>query len=213
MSTSTPSGRPIAVVRISRYRKILDYIEFIKLLILNFTNNVALLPSPVPTVANMTTENNALETANTVAGTRVPGAVAARNVKLKKVKTNMWSWLRYVQELADAAPDTATAIQIIESAGFAVRLRGVHIKPTISATYGEEDGEVIIRARAADEKRAGYEWQQSNDGLVWTTVATTLQSHVVIDGLTAGQKYYFRVRAIIKTGPLLWTGAVSIWAK
>jgi hypothetical protein len=164
---------------------------------------------PVPTVANMTTDNDALVTANTVVGTRVLGSVAARNVKLKKVKSNMWAWLRYVQQLADAAPDTATAILIIESAGFAVRIRGVHIKPAIAVVFGEEDGQVIVRAT----KRAVYEWQQSSDGIAWTTVTITTQSHAIIDGLTAGQKYYFRVRAITKDGPLLWSSAVSIYAK
>jgi hypothetical protein len=209
----TPSVKrgPVAVANVKRLKKMLDFIDFIKILILNFTANAVKLPAPDPAVPLMTTDNDDLETLNTLSRQRVPGAAASRNVQYKKVKSNMWSWLRYVQGLADAMEDETAAIEIIELAGFSVRVRGVRIKAPIAAINGQDEGVVILRARAT--KRASYEWQQSTDGTTWTTVSFTTNGHAIINNLTPGQKYFFRVRPILSAGPQIWTTACSIYAK
>src|SRR5436305_2215720 len=98
MGTTPPVKRgPIAVANVKKIKKMLDFIDFIKILILNFTTYALKFPDADPTVANMTTDNNALDAANTLSRQRVPGAAASRNVKYKKVKRSMWSWRDYVQ--------------------------------------------------------------------------------------------------------------------
>lgn len=57
--------------------------------------------------------------------------------------------------------------------------------------------------------RASYLWQISNDNENWTDLPVTLQAKTTVQGLTQGQKVFFRYCTVIKTGQQKWSNSVS----
>ena len=97
----------------------------------------------------------------------------------------------------------------------------------LSATPG--DGQVTLAWTAPDSigggDITGYEYEQNETG-TWTSTGATATSHTVT-GLTNGQAYTFRVRAVNSVGPgeasavstsvtpvegLLWVGTMTVGA-
>src|SRR5690349_9817692 len=111
---STTKSRPIAVLHWNKMKRIADFIVFMRVFILNLVSHAAIFTTPKPTTAVVTTDVDNLVDAEALVKTRVNGAVAARNVKLNVVRLDAKGWQRYVQELADAAPDDDAAAAIIE---------------------------------------------------------------------------------------------------
>jgi hypothetical protein len=114
--------------------------------------------------------------------------------------------LAYVQSVADANPSQGQSI--IESAGMSVRAIGAHPKAELKALPGPVPGSVKLMAKAAAD-RASYDWQYSSDQKTWVYAPESLQAKTVISGLTSGATYYFRFRALIKTGEGAWSVVVS----
>jgi hypothetical protein len=201
--------RPVAVINYRTIRKISEFIVYMRSLVLNIGNASTIFTAPNPALPAVTTNTTDLEDAEATARTRVVGSAAARDVAFEKSNDDLTGLLGYVQRLADLAADEPTAISIIQAAGFGVRRNGVRVKPLLAVKNTEVEGEIKLTAKAAG-KRASYEWQQSPDGSTWTTFDITLQAKTILDGLTSGDKWFFRVRAILITGEQSWTSAVGI---
>ncbi|HKR05665.1 MAG TPA: hypothetical protein VJY62_13605 [Bacteroidia bacterium] len=201
--------RPLAVVKVRLIRKIGDFILAMRTYVLNIGNNPTIFTAPVPALATVTTGIDELETAEALAKTRVQGAAAARDLKYDKSLDDLNSMLAYVQNLADLSKDTATAISIIEAAGFGVKNRGVRVKPPLEAKQGEISGTVKLIAKAAG-KRASYNWRKSPDGTAWTELPPTLQAKTSVNGFVPGSAAYFSYQPVLKTGPENWSATVSI---
>ena len=60
------------------------------------------------------------------------------------------------------------------------------------------------------EGRASYIWQYSLDQETWTTAKVTLKAKAMIEGLTPGKRYYFRVAAVLKDEQGPWKGPINI---
>jgi hypothetical protein len=206
------SKKPLAVYDLSKLGQIGNFIIYLRALIVNFTNNVAILVAPDPTVPTVTSDVTDLVDAEAVAKTRVQGAAAARDLNYDIVFQDMRDWRNYVQKLADHAPNEAAAIAIIEASGFFVRLRGVRVKPPLAVKNSKIAGQVLLSAKSVG-RRASYEWQMSMDGAVWTTFDITLGGRGIVNKLKSGDTVFFRVRGILKDGELDWTAAVSIIVK
>jgi hypothetical protein len=176
---------------------------------LNIKNNVEFFATPIPPLATVTTDTNALEAAETIAKTHVTGSAAARDLQYNIMLSDMFGLQGYVQNLADLAPDEATSIAIINASGFGLRNHRVLIKPLLSVKHGDEEGAIKLVAKSAG-KRASYEWQQSADGIAWSDLPVTLQAKTAVMGLTVGTKMYFRVRPVLKDGAGFWSPPVSI---
>lgn len=150
-----------------------------------------------------------LETANTLAKTRVVGSASARDLKYDVVWDDVHGYQGYVQKLADDAADEATAISIIQASGFDLKNHGIRVKPLLAAKQGNTDGEILLFAKSAGA-RVSYQWQESHDGTAWSELPITLQAKTRVNGLASGSKVYYRVRAILKDGPASWSPLVSI---
>jgi hypothetical protein len=164
-------------------------------------------PSPNPTLAVLTTDNNALEAAQTLAVTKAKGAAADRNTKRAVVLSDLKRMASYVEGVADANPDDAQAI--IESAGLSVK-KTVTPKPKqdLALKPGTISGAVKVVAKSAGP-RTSYDWEWSTDQKTWTPLPSTIQARTTIQGLTAGTTIYVRHRAVTKTGVTDWGQIVS----
>jgi len=204
--------RPLAILRMQTIRAIGKFILKAKTIVLNIGNHTTIFVTPDPTLAIVTTDIGALETAEAVAETRVTGSAAARNAKYDIVLNDLRDLLGYVQKIADDAGDENAAIAIIQASGFDLKNHGVRVKPDLEVKQGPASGEVRMIAKAAPkaEGRAMYEWQKSADEIVWLPIFTTLGTRGIVNGLTPDSKWYFRVRVLNKFGTKGWSSVVSI---
>jgi hypothetical protein len=85
----------------------------------------------------------------------------------------------------------------------------VCVKPFLTVKHRDVEGAVKLVAKSAG-KRVSYEWQQSDDGTIWTDLPVTLQAKTSVTGLTVGRKMYFHVRPVLKDNAGFWSPVVSI---
>ncbi len=201
--------RPLAVLLLKNYRKIHDYIGKARLIVLNIGNASSIFTTPSPTLASVTGHIDTLDNKQAEAETRVTGAAAQRDIAYEAVVDDINGLLGYVQKLADGAPDVVTAIAIISSSGFSVKLNGVIQKPALAAKNGTVSGTVLLTALGGGS-RTSHEWQISPDGVVWTALTPTIKAKTEVTGLTYLSTQYFRHRIIKSTGPEAWSTVVNI---
>jgi hypothetical protein len=170
------------------------------------TNN-ANFPTPVPALSTVQADLTAFSTNEAAAKSRAKAAVEARNASLTLLKKDLHALLLYVQGIADA--NSANAATIIEGAGFSTKKAGSRTKADLTLKAGTVSGTVLMTARGAGS-RSAHQWQMSKDQLTWTDLPMTIVAKTTVVGLTYGTTMFFRERAIITTGPLLWTSPVSI---
>ena len=165
-------------------------------------------PNPVPTLAAVSTAVGNLATAETEALTRNRTAVALRDEKLAVVTVMLQELRGYVQSVADASPPTAASI--IESAGMALRKRGVRPPRVFAVKPGPVSGSVnVVAARVGP--RASYEWQYSPDGgKTWLAAPPTTKASTVITGLTPVTIVEFRYRAVTPSGVADWSQPLAL---
>lgn len=167
-------------------------------------------PTPPTAFIAVTGHITALQTAETLARTKVAGAAAARNIKYEVVLKDLRSYQNYVQGLADAAADRPTAIAIIEASGFGLRIEGVKVKPPLSAKLTNASGTVKLIAKSAGIK-ATYDWEMSLDnGLTYTALPSTLKAKTMPSGLPLYVRILFRFRTLNGLGLSPWSTAVGI---
>ena len=207
---ATSEKRPLAVLHMKTLRKIGNFIVKMRAIVLDMTNNVALFPTPSPTLATVTTHITNLEAAESTAKTRVAGSVAARNQKYDIVIDDAHGLLNYVQTIADNAANEDAAIAIINASGFDLKHHGVRVKPAVTVNTSKVSGTVQLVAKSP-AKRAANEWQMSTDRTIWTNLPATLMAKTTVSGLTPGTTIYFRHRPVVKgTAPSGWSQIVSI---
>ena len=117
MATTTASIRR-ATISLNLPAKVADLIAYATGVVHAMTNNPA-FPAPVPALAAISAAVSDLQAAETVALTRVVGAVMARDDKRAVVVSLLQQLRGYVQATADATPENGATI--IQSAGFPVR--------------------------------------------------------------------------------------------
>jgi hypothetical protein len=158
-------------------------------------------------LAVVTTDNNALSTAQTLATSKLKGAVADRNAKRVIVVSDLKQLVAYVEGVADA--NSADAQTIIESAGMTVK-KTVTPKPKqdLALKPGPVSGAVKVVAKAA-ATRSSYEWEWSTDQKTWTALPSTIQAKTTIQGITPGTTIYVRRRVVTKAGVGDWSQIVS----
>ena len=202
------SKRPLAVIVRRRLSRIGDFIKFVRAVVKSIGDNATIFVTPDPPLTQVTTDTNKLDTAEAKAATRVKGAAAERDIQYDLVWDDLNGLVSYVQRLADNATDEPTAISIIQAAGLVVKSHGVRVKPLFDVRLLPVSGSLKLVAKS--HGRASYEWQESTNGVDWSTVSITLQGHAVINGRTPGTKLYYRMRAITKEGAMAWSYIISI---
>lgn len=161
---------------------------------------------PTPSLLAINAALHALENAADEAeggGKEETALMHARRHELERLLTDE---AHYVQRKANEDPEIGDVI--IYSAGMEVKRSRGGSPRRLSAFNTETEGRV--RVRTASEGRASYEWQYSTDLENWTDAGSTLQAATVIEGLTPGTRYYFRVRVLTKDGLSLWQDPVHL---
>jgi hypothetical protein len=166
---------------------------------------------PVPTLAEITSAINDLQTAETAALARTKGAVATRNEKRTALVRLLEQLKGNVQTAADANVENGASI--IQSAGMALRKPTVRAPRVFAAKPGALSGTAQLVAASAAQ-RASYEWEYSADGgKTWITAPSTLQAETTVPGLTLGATVQFRYRPVTTTGEGDWSQPVSLIVK
>jgi hypothetical protein len=209
MATTTTSIHR-ATVSLKLPAKVADFIAYGTGVVHAMTNNPA-FPAPVPALSAISAAVSDLQAAETVALTRVKGAVAARNDKRAVLVSLLQQVRGYVQGVADATPENGATI--IQSAGLAVRKTVVRATRVFAVSPGPLSGTVTATAAVA-ARRASYEWQYSTDGgKTWVSAPVTLKSKATLVGLATGTVVQFRSRAVTKSGEGDWSQVASLLVK
>lgn len=191
--------------------RIADQLVKAKAIIKAMTGN-AFFPTPVPTLATVTTHINTADAAVTAAESHAAGAVQARNEAMKIVMDDLVHLTNYVQGIADATP--AKAETIITSAGLKVKKQGEINKQDFKVKNNKVSGTVDLIAKGIDDGHSAHQWGISPDGTDWTSlaldIAPTLAAHTKATGLKRGSIMYFRHREILRNGPGGWSQTVDI---
>ena len=203
------SKRPIAVFLINKTRRIGDFIIKVRGILTSIGDNAPIFSTPVPTIASVNVHLDELDAAEAKAQTRARGTAAARNLQYELVLQDVRDLMSYVQKLADSSADESTAIAIIQSSGFSLKVNGVYIKPPLEAKNGNVSGTILLRA-ALGGKRGSHEWQISLNNQNWTGLPPTTKASTQVDNLTRLSVQHFRHRLITNRGPEEWSQSVSV---
>jgi len=103
----------------------------------------------------------------------------------------------YVQQCCESNMENAFAIA--ESANMRLWVAGVRVKAALTITQGLVSGTVVCDAKAV-ARQATYYFSYSVDEKNWVSVPETMTCKITISGLTPGQTYYFRFRALTRKG-------------
>jgi len=106
---------------------------------------------------------------------------------------------------------TPTDLVALASTGFPLRSAGAPVGQLpapgdLTAKATDNDGQIDLRCKAVSGA-GSYEWQQRlhTDATGWQALRLTTTSRIVVDALTPGTVYAFRVRAIGSAGPGTWS--------
>ena len=161
--------------------------------------------------ALFTTDVEDLDKAQTTAKDKTPAALADRDAKALKVYQHIGHIVDYAQGLADAKANAADAVAVILSLGLSVKKVATRTKPELAAKYTGFSSAVLLVALAI-EKAGAYFWEHSLDQKTWTAASETTIGKTTIVGLTPGQVYYFRFRALTNKGKSDYSQVVSLIA-
>jgi hypothetical protein len=172
-----------------------DFISYVAAILAKMTGNTY-FATPQPSLATVNAALTAFENAETAMGTSkgVKGDRAAK----KKALVALLKHLRdYVQSICESNVPSAAAIA--ESAGMRLKNLTLAPKAIISVVDGLLSGSVVCDGKAVAVD-ASYYWCYSLDQKSWISVPEQMQAKVTISGLTPGQLYYFRFRALTRKG-------------
>jgi len=162
------------------------------------TQNADFKPTP-PELAKLATDAAAYATAISTA--RGGGTAATKVLKAarKKVVADLGHVRDRVQQVAETKATPADAAAVIVGAGLSVKKRTKRNKPPVRAVQGPTSGSAWLELlRVA--KIATYFWVFSLDQKTWTNVPETMKAKLLLTGLTPGQTYYFKFRALTRQG-------------
>jgi hypothetical protein len=159
-------------------------------------------------VTSLSSDLDALETAEATAKRGGEGTADARDLKLQTVHNDLSALAAGVAQIANQTPAQASAI--IASSGFAQRKPARRNKPILAASMSKTTpNEVILRAKAI--RGAYYLWQMSMDGgKTWASVGGSTEANYSIPNLTPGQTYSFRFQTTKKNVVSDWSQSISL---
>jgi hypothetical protein len=170
--------------------KVPELIGYTKRIVLCMTDN-SWFPSPVPSLADVSSAIEALETAHVATLPRTRGTVAFRDEQLVVLNGLLKRLKAYVQGVADDNPEQAGSI--IVSAGMNIKNKGSYAKPPFKVKPGKVKGSARLEARSAGDRKT-CEWAWSTDGGKTWQIRTTTQASTDVDDLPSGTLCLFRYR-------------------
>lgn len=174
-----------------------------RFIVTSMTGN-ANFTTPTPTLATITANVNALETASLAA--QGGGVDDTANMYAKEVILDLSLKLlgAYVEGIANATPISAEAIVL--SAGMNVKAKGTKVVHDFVVKVTGNPGEVRLVRQGIN--RGSYEFQMTTDPIneaSWQKIYTGTVGNIIKSGLDSGTRYYFRATAIDKNGQGPWS--------
>lgn len=173
-------------------------------------------PSGVPSLAQITTDLAAFSTALAATSGGDRGQIQQRNAARQTLSSDLQQLALYLQIVANG--NTAQ----LATTGYNLRTRTPRVAVTeplpapsnLRLTRGIVSGELVAQVKRMS-KAAGYDVQLSSgdptNAASWKDVGTyTSARHIALTGLTPGQTYSVRLRAINAAGPGAWTTPASL---
>ena len=165
-------------------------------------------PTPAD-LATLATDTAAYDTAH--ANARGGGTAATKVLKAarQKITKDLGHVRDLVQKVAESKATPADAAAVIVGAGLSVKKRSKRNKPPVRAVQGPTSGSAWLELlRVA--RIATYFWVFSLDQKNWSNAPETMKAKLLLTGLTPGQTYYFRFRALTRQGPVDYSQIVSL---
>ena len=169
------------------------------------SNNV-LFPSPSISMAQLANDITAYQAS--LSGTGKLSTAEKKSLK-RKLATDLKHLRNDVQIVVEQQTNVADALKVATGAGMTLKKTTKRNKPELAAKYTGISGVVELDAKAVAPS-ASYYWQFSLDAKNWSSVPETMKHVTVISGLTPGQTYYFRFRALTRKGMRDWSQVVSV---
>lgn len=187
-------------------------IQFVRQIVQEMKKN-GKFNSPSPDLATLANAASALEAAYNAAQAARANAkeqTSIMNQKVSMLESLVMQEASYVQSVS--CGDKAT----IESSGFSVRTDPARIGQLEAPTHlkvlpGLSDGTVNISWKKVRGARA-YNIERATDsqhGLEWANVFSSSKTRAIVNSMSSGQRYWFRVAAIGAAGQGAWSHAVS----
>jgi len=156
--------------------------------------NPGTFPGPSPTLAQVTTATNDLETAWNEAVNGGKDRTIAMHDRETELMKLLYDLNAYVVSVADGDET------IIHLANIDTKKKAVATKIDFLVEQGSDSGTVNVRVKAL--QNATYTWQYTSDlvGNAWVQAGKNMQSKILIKGLSPGTKYWFRVSIFDKSG-------------
>lgn len=193
------------VVVLRRPRSVGDEIIHARAIVGQMGENTSLFPKPTPALSVVSGHIDDFAQATVDAKTHII-PISKRNTTRQLARDDSEQLRAYVQVLVRASPDKAQVLAT--NAGMALRKPRSFSKAPLAVKQLVE-GSVRLVAKAV--KGAGaYDWEYGTDGVTFERLPSTTRASTTLTGLTPGTKYYFRFRAIVKTGATDWSD--PIWA-
>lgn len=192
----------VAVLGISNY-SIPQKVEFARVVVASMTGN-ANFPVPSPTLATITANATALETAYVAAQTGGHDEHALMYAKEFLLELSLKAIMGYVEPIANA--NLVNAEAIVLSSGLRVK-RNPTPKPNgFRLALTGNPGEVLLRTDF--DSRATFKWEKSLTPYVeesWEELHNGTRAKFLVTGLARGTLYYFRVAKVDKDGQHPWS--------
>jgi hypothetical protein len=178
-------------------RRVTDVLVYAKFVLARMTED-PLFDPPSALLAALQADVTAFEAAVIAVVSRRMGAGAERKQCQSKVLHDLQQLQTYVQSLAQGlSPHEAAAV--IARAGMNVKDARGPSKPPLRVNSGPLASTAHAYARAV-KTRASYEFQYAFEGGTWVSLAPTVRSDALLEGLVAGLLYSVRVRMATKAG-------------
>ncbi len=173
-------------------------------------------PEPVPSLAQLNEAYRVYLDAYHASLTHDSLKIRQRDAARKALIELLKQLVNYLELVAHSDTDK------LSTTGFDLRrdtVRGIHggtlpAPDGFRASHGPKSGTAMLHvARLAGAKSYEVQIAQGDPSIEenWKTVTTSATgSHMLIEGLTPGQTYWFRVRAIGSGGAGLWTTPVNL---
>lgn len=185
-----------------------EKIEKSRFIVSSMTTNaffIAPNPVPIPTLAVITADVNALETAYIAAKGGGKDETAMMHAKEEVLNKDLLILAAYVQMVSNNNGANAEAVAL--SSGMDIKHIPVHTAHEFSVSSTGRPGEIKTVTRYFN--RSVFHWQMSTDGITWQTIGMTTRAKLIKGGLVSGQRYYFRVAVIDKEGQGPWSNVLN----
>jgi hypothetical protein len=199
-------------IKLELEKKILALVAQAYRIVATMTANVAIFASPLPTLAAVTAAASALQQAQTLALTRVAGAVTARGLKEVALRNLLKELAAYVVSIAHNNPSEAA--NIFAAAGWSEKAVGKHVKLPLKVTSLTAGLAHLVATAGPKGKKVFYNWRYTVDGGKTLTAAPgTNDAETTITGLPSGVLVGFEYSMTIKNVTGAWSQTVTVTVK